>query len=225
MIGYLNDGWLVRCTHRDCIIVGVELASVSMDGMYRSLRDTIHRHGPECVEFEYRLGTQVINKFLPGVSRESWDLLKRSFDAATCWGSKHHSVTTEHILRDKKLVDKPTPHFVDKKRVSHHDVAHGTHVIRAAVSLERTSESNTPCKDPVMFVRHKDRYSYVWQCWRYDLTRVKSNAPEDLDNENDIYEVELEFYDPMNYYLVPMPEIPKWGLDIMRDVSALVASA
>ena len=72
------------------------------------------------------------------------------------------------------------------------------------------------------YERHKRRWSYRYKCWSIDMTKVTSNLPHQLDNDGMSFEVEIELVDTSVFFTVPVAVLSEWGLQLARDMCALM---
>ena len=191
----------------------------------RALRQTVwnvdRQHD---IEIEFRLGSVMRfddkTRFTPGIRQEAWSKLKAHLDGAECWESTHHGVVEDRIAGGVRMTGDTC---IQKRKVWSYDFDDGTsYQIRASIAVESPVAHPKAAVRP--YVRRKERFSYVWKCWRYDLTHVTSNSLDDLDADG-TFEVELEFWDPLNLVVVPMSEVMKWGHQIMKGIAEYVHSA
>jgi hypothetical protein len=153
--------------------------------------------------------------FVTGIRKDAWEKIKSMLDASTCWDATRHDVTEDRIFGTVRVQGNTC---IDKRKVWSDIINEGAFDIRVSLAVERPAEP--PRTSMKSFVRHKDRHSYAWRCWRFDLTHVSSNAPQHVDEADGVFEVELEFSDPLNLVLVPLTEVTKWGHDLMRELLA-----
>ena len=113
--------------------------------------------------------------------------------------------------------------WMHKKRLANvdSDTNQGPWSIRASVSLEELD--TTPAPIALKYSRNKRRWSYRHRCWSIDLTRVQSNLPNDLDSDQDVYEIEVELVDPGILFQRSLDNVVVWGWQIAQDMCGLMA--
>lgn len=211
--------------------------SAAARGLVRSSLDHVLKtYGRDRLELEFRLGHRTGapgSSFVPGVSAAAWSALKSALDASDSF-TVVVTNTRELICDDGsggKYVmpssgDAP-PYWMHKKRLSDIDADTGTPwCCRTSMSLEVVDEG-PPRPPPARhrFERHKERWSYVHRCWSIDLTRVASNLPHQLDNDDVSYEVEIELRDSTELFCRTMDNLLEWGWTLVTDVCGLMAAA
>lgn len=205
-------------------------------------------YGRDRLELEFRLGHRGRGgTFVPGVPEVAWTRLKDALDrsatrqenkignavfteareriAGDGSGAKLviHASTTEETQKTRDA--EPKAFLMHKKRVSDVDVDLGTWCCRASMSLE-VVDTQQPHKQHhaahFKYERHKRRWSYRYKCWSIDMTKVTSNLPHQLDNDGMSFEVEIELVDTSVFFTVPVAVLSEWGLQLARDMCALM---
>lgn len=178
--------------------------------------ETLRTYGHQGLELEFRVGKK-LETFVPGVSKDVWDGVKTRMDA---FGYPQSIKTTvEHIRDDglKKIEEEGSASvsWMTKERIVHVD----SETYRLSLAKE------TILKDPPSIryhlfshTRYKHRISYFFKIWRLDLTKVTSNDPRDLDNDQETYELELELADPTAFFVYTVDHILQWGSDVLERV-------
>lgn len=198
-----------------------------------ALASTLKTYGHERLELEFRLGHHTGGRggFVPGVSQASWETLKAALDKSTAFRVVATD-TRELISGDgsgaKYVVDvtgSRQPYWTFKKRLwdIEQDTV-GPWSCRASASLEVVNESpqQRPAPTSHRFERHKMRWSYRHRCWSFDLTRVASNLPHQLDNDGVSYEVEIELADATELFARPVPNLVEWARTLVADVCGMM---
>ena len=137
---------------------------------------------------------------------------KSQFDKVTetltkTLGEPTTRVTKEDIVGPdcrRVVVDHEEPTYVYKKRLYVGDLER----VRLSVCLERRGDP--PQQQQQGIWRHKTRTSYQQGPWRWDLTRVKTNDPRYKDEDEDLYEIELELD-------MTRPELLYYTMDRLLD--------
>lgn len=202
------------------------------DPKCQALATALHTYGHDRLELEFRLGHSVAGAFVPGVARETWDVLKAALDASSAFEvvvTDTREVISDDGSGSKFVVDmsgKAPAHWMHKKRLWHFDSDTGsTWCCRMAASLEIVDPPGTQPPPPPTghkFERRKERYSYRYRCWSFDLTKVAGNLPHQLDTDGVVYEVEIELADPTELFARPLPEVVEWGNKLVGDVCRLM---
>ena len=182
-------------------------------------KDSVFRNGPEGVEIEFRLGRRVGANFEAGVPEQAWLAIKERLDASQF--AQSYKETRE--LQDdtgKYVADvsgAEQPYWMHKTKLHAVDLDTGSAwVVRAAIALEAVER---PAMEPhaPTFSRHKKRWKYAHECWTFDLTRVRSNCPDQLDSDTDIFEVEVELADTSVLFRRPLDNVLQWGWQLIGD--------
>jgi hypothetical protein len=130
--------------------------------------------------------------------------------------SKH--VTTTSYKERGVPAPPPPPRWLTKTKVSTIDYETGTAMTaRASVSIESFAPADSE-PQPTTSRRIKSRRRFQWKCWAFDLTKVQSTLPGDLDNDDYSYEVEIELVDPGMLFERTMDSLAEWGMALVRDV-------
>lgn len=194
-----------------------------------AVADVLKTYGRDRLELEFRLGHRSrAGTFVPGVPEPQWTRLKRALDASTTIEKPTFTKARERIAGDgsgAKFVQATGTtqgYLMHKKRVRDVDVDLGTWCCRASMSLEVMDSTKQPFKNQFKYERHKQRWSYRYKCWSIDVTTVTSNLPHQLDNDGMSYEVEIELVDTSVFFTVPMAVLVEWGLQLARDMCALM---
>lgn len=189
-------------------------AAATADNLHAFLRE----YGHTRLELEWRIGISTAAGFRPGVPERAWNHIREVMDASAAF-KKSYKETREIILEKHKHV-LPDDQFVFKKRVAVIDEKCDSFVVRACLSLE-TVETPPAKKCTSKFERYKRRWSYAFECWTIDLTRVRSNLPGDLNS--DIFEVEIELVDRDELFVRPIDNLVQYGSSIARDLCAFAS--
>ena len=199
--------------------------------MEEALTGALKTYGHERLELEFRLGHRAGDRFLPGVSQAAWDALKARLDESCGEGKAFRLVTTDtrELISDdgsggKYVIDNTggaRPFWMHKQRLwdIDEDTA-GPWCCRASASLEVVDPPERQPRPPAShrFERHKQRWSYRHRCWSFDLTRVVSNLPHQLDNDGVSFEVEMELADPSELFARPVPNLLEWAHAMIGDM-------
>lgn len=201
----------------------------SRDAIVAAVWQAVHTHGHDVLELEFRLGKHLPgNSFSSSVGKEAFEAVSKKLDASTAWtatyeintvdmihtGGAKHITTTAHSLPGPL----PPPQWLTKTRIATIDIpTHTALSARASVSIETFAPADADVP-PTTSRRIKSRKRYVWNCWAFDLTRVHSTLPDDLDNDDVSYEIEIELVDPGMLFERTMDSLVDWGLVLVQDV-------
>jgi hypothetical protein len=210
---------------------------MDLGGLHREVAVVLDTYGHRRLELEFRLGHRSVGgKFVPGLSKEGWERLKRALDIPSkALDRVVVTETTEFICDDNsgavaKTVQRnggAAPYWLHKKRLRDFDyeVTDSPWACRVSLSLEDTQPTQQPRPSAPTFERHKQRWSYRYGCWAVELTRVRSNLPHQLDSDMLAYEVEIELVDVAVLFTRPLDNVLKWGWSIAADMSRLAEAA
>lgn len=137
------------------------------------------------IELEAKIGTQTHNGFLPGVTEQQFYILKSEMDKSKAWNSTSFTKSTD-VMRDsvRNIYENDKIHAIHKVKIDTFDFDY----FRISASEEKPCEPFNDSIGSCVSTRKKERWSYFYKMWRYDLTKVIQN--------NDIkYEVEVELFD------------------------------
>lgn len=190
----------------------------------KDMRRAVATYGHDRVELEWRIGHRQ-GAFRPGVGRQMWTRLKDALDASPAF-QKSQKTTLEKLgvaAGIKCIEHADGSHlWVHKKRLADEDVDSRPWSVRGSVSLEEVETAPAEGVD-LRYQRHKQRWSYRHRCWSIDLTQVRSNLPADLDDDQDIYEVEIELVDQGMLFERTVDHLVEWGWRMAREVCGLMA--
>lgn len=199
-----------------------------------------NQHGHRGVELEFRLGHRLPGgTFSSNVRREAFAKVTETLKASKTWtdvyeihtidmihggpaGGKH--ITTTLHTKNGQDLPVPPPAWQTKSKLPPVDFEFGgdcPFVGRASVAVEHFAPA--PHDSPPTTARRiKHRTRYVWKCWAFDLTRVQSTLPGDLDNDEASYEIEIELVDTGMMFERTMDSLAEWGLALIGDVVKMV---
>jgi len=116
--------------------------------------------------------------------------------------------------------DEASGRWTYKKKL--HNVFLENDTIRGSIALEGNCSDPPPQGvAPFTFFRKKDRTRFQWKCWSVDLTTVTSNLPQYTDNDNTVFEVEVEFVDQDYLYEFTLDYIVQWGIHLTAEIQNL----
>jgi hypothetical protein len=192
----------------------------------RSLRDTIHDHGHKNVELEFRLGRIVNEQYVTGVTKATFDALLRHLEKSPAF-SKNEKTTLEKLNgTDARFIiengDEAGGRWCYKKKVCTETAPGKENVPRASVALEGHDHAPPPPgSPPFKYHRLKKRTSFVHECWTVDMTRVTSNLPGQFDNDEEMYEVEVELTGVDAFFVYTLEYLVEWGLHLLNELTSL----
>lgn len=196
-----------------------------MESVVSQVRAAVRSYGHPLLELEYRLGKQVGQKFIPGVSRESFKKIQHALEYCVEATPLAPQKTTEAITANgvKHIVERDE--WIHKVRLGNVDLGRiepsAPYVARASISIETPVQAPSPAaaqSDPVVCRRKKDRKSFQYKCWRYDLTSV-ANGEQDADD--DVYEVEVELAHTDALFVYTVEHLVNWGAALISDCARL----
>lgn len=184
------------------------------DRLIAAVTNAVSGNGVDLLELEWRVGRYAPQGFQPGVSKQQWELLRQKFDASTCWDSVLDQQLTEKVVGNgSKLVNGTL--WNHKKRLFHIDFEPFVRVAGATEVLEPAAPDVEASLPPGVFTRFKERRSYQWGCWSFDLTKVVST--QDIDSDTCTYEVEIELIDRDMFFSRPISYLVDCGHALMID--------
>jgi len=180
-------------------------------------------YGADTMELEWRLGTTTGagGPFKPGTSRESFDKIMGLMQSSTISGTRVDTETVERISKDRVRYSMPSGTYIKKTPVMNALISPG---IRVSAATELAVSPET-FHDAAAFTRRKSRTSYTYKCFRYDLTRVTSNHPDDLDSEDQTYEIEVELVDKSYVFKYELAYLLDFGTHLITDLQVRSNSA
>lgn len=198
---------------------------MDLQAISRALRETLRDQGHKNVELEFRLGRVINGQFVAGVSKPFFEALFQLLESSPAFVKR--DITTLERLNgtDARYIitngDDSTGKWCYKKKVavSTEPPKDTMYVCRAAVALEgRDNPPPPPGSPPFVYHRMKKRTSFVHGHWSIDLTRVTSNLPGQFDNDEEVYEVEIELVDGQAYFVYTLEYLTKWGHHFIHEV-------
>lgn len=192
----------------------------------RNLRDVLHDQGHLNVEFEVRLGKLVNNKYVAGVSRTKFHRILQLLENSPMFTKKEKTTLEKLNGTDAKFIiengDEARGKWFYKKKVYSSlapEIGGEGLVPRVSVAIEgRDHTPPPPGSAPYKYHRLKKRTSFEHKCWSIDLTRVTSNLPGHFDNDEEIYEVEVELADTEAYFVYTLDHLVEWGVRLICEV-------
>lgn len=190
------------------------------------MQRAVSTYGHESVELEWRIGHRQ-GAFRPGVGESAWSRLKAALDASPAFQRSYQdSVEKLGTAASIKCIEHDGGQvWVHKKRLADVDTNSASFrpwSVRGSVSFEEVGSAPSTAVD-LRYQRRKERWSYRSQCWSVDLTRVRSNLPNQLDSDQDVYEVEVELVDRGMLFERTMSNLVEWGWCIAKDLCTLMA--
>ena len=192
-----------------------------------SLRDVIHDHGHKNVELEFRLGRMVNNKYVAGVTKPTFESILRLLGKSPLFVKSEKTTLEKLNGTDMRFViengDESKGRWCYKKKV-YVDTENGDGIVqRVSIALEGHEHTPPPPGSaPFKYHRLKKRTSFAYECWSIDLTRVTSNLPGHFDNDEEIYEVEVELTGIDAYFIYTFEHLTEWGSKLTANLQDLV---
>lgn len=201
---------------------------MDIPGIVSHLRGAIHEQGHQNVELEFRLGRMINGTFVAGVPKACFETLLKLMDTSTSF--QRTDITTLEKLNgtDARFVitdgDEANGRWCYKKKIFTTNGSNNEGLIhRASVSIEgRDSAPPPPGSPPFKYHRLKKRSSFVHECWSVDLTRVTSNLPGQFDNDEEIYEVEVELSHVDAYFVYTLDHVVTWGIHFLSELQYMI---
>lgn len=194
-----------------------------MDEIQKHLRDAVRRYGHHQVELEFRLGKQVGSKFISGVSEESFKKIQAALEKSQKLESLGTAVTTESTTESGYRFTEETQSWMHKMALAKVPLGqlekdiHSPYVGRASIGLEMSIlPQNAPHGEPMVHRRCKERTSFKYKCWRFDLTMVS--------HDERVYEVEVELWDTGALFMYTVEYLVIWGTALITDCARLAAA-
>lgn len=180
-------------------------------------RGLLLTHGVERLELEFRLGHVGPRGFRAGVTEAAWQKIWKALEAR--FGPPESKPETREELDENTgaRYDPVADTAVFKRALHRHDFPSArTWAVRGSLSLE--CPSTGPGRPPGVYAfwRHKRRDSWTHECWRFDLTRVRSNLPGMQDD--DTFEVEVELAEKDVLFGRPLRNVLQWGRGLLESL-------
>ena len=190
--------------------------------LQHDLAVALDRHGAECLELEWRLGSHGPQGFQTGVPQTSFEHLVAALDGSKAWSAVTTSATTERIAADgsKKLVD--SAEWIHKTRLGNYDFLPSVRV-SLSTELVEPAAPDAGTSNAFSYQRFKERRSYKYRCWSLDLTKVVSTADIDCDTQS--YEVEIELVEKEELFVRPLWNVVAWGHALAHDMLTMMTNA
>lgn len=194
-------------------------------GLVRNLRDVLHDQGHKNVEFEVRAGRVVNTAYVAGVSKTKFESLQKILEQSPAFTKKEKTTLEKLNGSDARFIiengDEASGRWFYKKKVfsTLGSELEGGLVPRASVAIEGHDHTPPPPGSaPFKYHRLKKRTSYQHSYWSVDLTRVTSNLPGQFDNDEEIYEIEVELADTEAYFVYTLEHLVKWGMHLLNEL-------
>jgi hypothetical protein len=201
---------------------------VHVQEISKTLQQVIFNHGHEKTELEFRLGRYLNDCFVPGISKKDFEKIYATLDASPFF-TKKTSETLERLNGTDAKFDETNNKWMYKKKIAVYDEPRPTscergYVQRAAISLEGNGEGPPPPgAPPFVYHRLKKRTSFHHECWSVDMTTVTSNLPHQADNDEEIYELEIELTGEDAVFQYTTEHIVRWGASFMDQLKDLIS--
>lgn len=189
-----------------------------------SLTHTLRHHPLASVELEFRVGRVIGKNFVPGVPQQAWDSVYRALKTSANFQPLPVIETLERIFPTSgvKIVHcaaTNTRHYNTKHRLVAEDPpSENPWTVRGSLALETVTAKEPHALSGDTFIRRKQRHSFLYECWSFDLTKVVSSHPDQMDNDDITYEIEVELKDQNAFFKYTIDHIVTWGYSIANDV-------
>lgn len=155
------------------------------------------------IEIEFRIGRMGVmghnkNNFFPNISSNFYEKIDKMLKSNKKWNNIEKKCIIDK--KDKKgyrlSKNGNKEECLLKIKLCDIDIKYENHVFRLSFSIEEKVSNDCFNKYEEVIKRKKERTSYIYKNWSYDLTKVKM-----LENtiEKEILELELEILDPLKY--------------------------
>ena len=185
------------------------MASEEESNFYTSIRKsimevlmTIPQMKAEHPEIEFRFGiihpTQ--NFFQADIPKELFDQIFSKLDNSNEWSSKDYMKSTDYFIKDNRLTHCDKGYlFIKKKKLASTDFVNDecgldmrlSVASEIPVKIPKKYEKKVPTQSECSLIRHKERYSFTYDVWKFDLTILSLPG-----NPECKYEFELELLNP-----------------------------
>ena len=180
---------------------------LDVENLREKIIESFLRHSAENVEVEYKkkvprgLFQQILNRFQNSTAFEQLPVLEYT-------DNYNNSEIRQVIANGEKM-------YVWKKRI------HSIELKPLNAKLAISSEHDQPPphdEDGYVLFRKKKRYSFLFQCWRFDLTEVKTNDERYKDEDEGIFEIELELLSMSDFLLYyTLDHLIQWGFELFSN--------
>lgn len=180
-----------------------------MQRIREQFMDAVDTYGAESIEMEYR------RKIDKKTHDAILNMLKNTDHIHFIGSYTSREELGDTDARDITFPDDSTiePFTLYKKRLCsmHFDD------VRLSVSLERRGEPDGTTKT-VFRIKHRHSF-HIDNTWKIDLTRVETNDPRYLDNDEYAYELELELMTASDgIYRYTIDHIMDWGKILIDEI-------
>lgn len=193
------------------------------------IRDVTKQYGIDGLELEFRFGRVLGGRFVPGVPKDHFDKLYTMLTNSP--GFHSTDIETRETLADsnRKYVITvsdsvnpvpPPPRWGSKHRMHVVDmgpVGSGALVYRASLAYEDWGVSQAPPPD-VKYERWKVRRSFRRGDWIIDMTQVRTNLPDHLDEPEHGLEVEIELARPELFFRRTRQYVIDYAMNMVKDL-------
>jgi len=149
------------------------------------------------LEIEFRLGIKFPDKFSSNITEKYYNIIKKKLDKSSSKGIfiKESSNSIDHFKNGiRKSITNDETIYITKKKLYTEDIVvdNSPMDIRISVSSEIPMTDFSKYFEEGSFTRTKERNSYIYKSWKYDLTKIITSR-NSLDEIT--YEFEIEIID------------------------------
>lgn len=163
---------------------------------------TIPQMKAEYPEIEFRFGIihPTENFFQADIPKELFDKIFSALNGCNEWTSKENEKSTDYFVKDNRLTHCAKGYmFIKKKKLAstnfcNEDCGLDLRLSVASevpVKIPKKYEKKVPADSECSLIRHKERYSFIYDVWKYDLTILSLPG-----NPEKKYEIEIELLHP-----------------------------
>ena len=186
-----------------------------MENIRDHFMQAVDTYGAESIEMEFR---RKIDKI---VYTKIIDILKKSNKVeyiGECTSREEMGKTDARDITYPENTDLH-PYTLYKKRLCSMFLGD----VRLSVSLERQGEPDNT--DKTIFRVKKRTSFHIDRTWRIDITRVETNDPRYLDDDEYAYELELELMTTSDgIYRYTIDHIMDWGKTLIDEIYSIAST-
>ena len=191
-----------------------------------NIAHTLRHHPLTHVELEFRVGRRIGKNFVPGVPQQAWNTVFQTLQTSEAFEELPVLETLERVYPNGvKIVHcaaHNTRHFNTKHRLVAEDPDNDAPwCVRGSLALETVSETEPPGLTGSTYIRRKQRHSFLHSGWSFDLTKVVSSRPDQMDNDDIVYEIEIELKNHDTFFMYTVDHIVSWGYSLAQQVMTL----
>tara|TARA_Y100000389_G_C17455620_1_gene517934 strand:+ start:953 stop:1603 length:651 start_codon:yes stop_codon:yes gene_type:complete len=201
----------------------------SIKNSFTEVLNTVPHMKAEYPEIEFRFGVihPTDNFFKADIPKEIFDKVFNIFSQSGEWHKKESMRSTDYFIKDNRLTHCEKGYlYIKKKKLASSNFSNDdcgldirlSVASEVPVKIPKKYEKKLPSESECTFVRHKERYTFIYDVWKYDLTILSLSG-----NPEKKYEIEIEILNPKyTIYKYTIPYLTDMTIKKIKDVMSLI---